>query len=206
MLVPLVLPLALAACGGAEPPPQEYPPPHYDFLPQIRLSVAEIEIDDSWAPRGAGRHVENLAPVQPRDALRQMGQDRLFASGGPGKAVFIVEDASIIRATNQYVGSFAVRIDIADASGNLLASETARATRTRVIGSESRNGIRSDLYALVRDMMDDMNVEFEYQLRRALKEAPQATSPISPQAEPVQMQDLTNPAGPTGQSLPANPE
>jgi hypothetical protein len=193
----LLMTIAMAACSSEpEPPPQDYPQPHYDYLPQIRMSVSDVEIDDSWAPRGAGRHVENLAPVTPRDALRQMGQDRLFASGGPGRAVFVIEDASIIRATNQYLGTFAVRVDIADAGGNQLASATARGTRTRVIGSESRNGIRSDLYGLVTDMMADMNVELEYQLRRALKEAPQATRPASPEAEPVQIQDLSNPGAP----------
>jgi hypothetical protein len=204
--VVLLLPLVLGACAGVEPPPQEYPTPHYDFLTQIRLSVADIEIDDSWAPRGVGRHVEGLAPTPPRDALAQMGRDRLFAAGGPGRAVFVVEDASIVRGVDQYIGIFAVRVDVADAGGNQLASTVARATRTRLIGSESRNGVRSDLYALVGDMMQDMNVELEYQLRRTLKDAPAARSPLSPQVEPVQVQPLTDPAIPPGGMLPAEPE
>lgn len=201
----LLLPFVLGACGGVEPP-QEYPVARYDYLPQVRLAVADIEIDDSWAPRGTGRHVESLAPTPPREALGQMGRDRLFAAGGPGHAVFVIEDASIIRGVDQYVGNFSVRVDIANAAGDQLTSATARATRTRLIGGESRNGVRSDLHELVRDMMQDMNVELEYQLRRALKDVPAVSSPISPQVEPVQIQELTSPAVPPGRMLPAEPE
>jgi len=55
-------------------------------------------------------------------------------------------------------------------------------------------------------MMQDMNVELEYQLRRTLKDAPAARSPLSPQVEPVQVQPLTDPAIPPGGMLPAEPE
>ncbi len=203
--VVLLLPFVSAACGEVEPP-QEYPVARYDHLPQVRLAVADVEIDDSWAPRGAGRHVENLAPTPPREALGQMGRDRLFAAGGPGRAVFVIEDASILRGADQYLGNFSVRVDVANAAGELLTSATARATRTRLIGGQSRNGVRSDLYELVFDMMQDMNVELEYQLRRALKDVPAARGPVSPQVEPVQIQELTNPAAPPGGMLPAEPE
>jgi hypothetical protein len=39
-------------------------------------------------------------------------------------------------------------------------------------------------------MMDDINVEFEYQLRRSLSEYLQTTSPGAPPPPPVQSQDL----------------
>ena len=110
--VPLLFaPFLVASCG--EEPAASYPKPSYDHLTTLKLNVGRVEIDDSWAPRGASRRVEYLAPITPRDALRRMAEDRVIASGSSGLAVFVIEDASIIRTAKHYEGILAVRLAFA---------------------------------------------------------------------------------------------
>jgi hypothetical protein len=206
----LALPLALAACGGEEAtPPVNYPPLRYDYLPKLRLNVARIAIDDSWAPRGEARHVEFLAPEQPRDALRQMAQDRLFPAGAHGVASFVIEDASIVRGPGQLDGSLRVRLDIIDDSGTLLGSAEARVRQVRPLDDDSPAVMRDVLYRFVRSMMEEMNVNFEFELRKALKTTLQTTSPTGPEATPVQSEPLgapgSEPPAPTATPEPAAP-
>ena len=201
----LLLPLLLAACGGDQAAAPNYQPPSYDYLTKLRLAVGSISIDDSWVPRGAARHVEYLAPTPPLDALRRMAQDRLVATGGKGRASFVIDDASIIRSPRQYEGSLAVRLDVADDSGTSLGHAGARVTRTRDVTGEDPEQVRADLYALVRDMMRDMNVEFEYQVRRAMKNMLEATNPEVPPAGPVQSEDLGAPGAGVSSGAPGAP-
>lgn len=189
----LALPATLVGCG--EEAPASYPEPSYDHLVTLNLNVGRIDIDDRWAPRGASRRMEFLAPVTPRTALRRMAQDRLVAGGTAGRAVFVIDDASIIRAPQHYEGRFEVRLDLADDSGNRLGQATARVTQLRPVGEENERAVRDDLYAFVRDLMSEMNVEFEFQIRRMMREALQTTSPGVPDAAPVEAQPLDQPQG-----------
>src|SRR5277367_5755431 len=105
----LLLPLALAACGG---PPPTYPPLRYDYLPPIRLNVASITVQQAYVPSGAAPDVSPLDPVQPVDALRQMAQDRLKPFGPAGRAVLVIQNASIVRDGDMITGTMAVRLDV----------------------------------------------------------------------------------------------
>jgi len=189
----LLLPAFLIACGD-DPPPPSYPMPRFDHLPKLELKVQDIEIDDTWAPRGVSRRVDHLSPITPRAALRQMAADRLSASGNDGRAVFIIEDASIVRAPKHYEATLQVRLDMADDSGARLGQATARVVQIRPLGDDSPRAVRDDLYAFVRELMTEMNVEFEFQVRKALKDALQTTSPAAPEPAPVESQPLENPS------------
>lgn len=191
LLLSLLLPLA--ACAGETPVAPVYEPANYDYLTRLRLKVAKISIDDSWVPRGQGRHVEYLAPTTPLAALRTMAEQRLLPAGNTGEARFIVEDASIIRAQGRYLGKLAVRLDVTDADGNDVAQITARAVQTREISGSGQGAVRADLYALVKGLMRDMNVEFEYQIRRVMSDRLESTDPTAPSPPSVQSEDLTAP-------------
>jgi hypothetical protein len=191
LLLSLLVPLA--ACGVEGPAPPVYQPPNYDYLTRLRLKVAKISIDDSWVPRGEARHVEYLAPTTPRAALRTMAEQRLVAVGSTGEARFSIEDASIIRARGQYLGTLAVRLEVTDAAGDEVAQLTARVAHTREMSGDDPEAVRADLYALVKDMMRDMNVEFEYQIRRVMADRLEATDPTAPPPPPVQSEELTPP-------------
>jgi len=196
----LLAPLAVAAC--ADEAPATYPPPSYDYLTKLELKVGRVEIDDSWVPRGAARRVDHLAPVTPREAMRRLAEDRLVAAGSAGRAVFVIEDASIIRGPRNYEASLAVRLDMADDAGNRIGQATARVVQLRPVRDGSERAVRDDLYAFVRDLMAEMNVEFEYQVRRALREALQATSGSAPAPAPVEAQSLDAPGEAPDQQAP----
>lgn len=187
----LALPLWLAACGGGGTPPANYPSLSFDYLSALKIDVARIDIDDNWAPRGAARHVEYLAPETPRAALVQMARDRLVTVGSKGVASFVIEDASIIQGARSYELSMAVRFDVADEGGNRLGGATARVSKVQPARDDGPQAVRQALYDLVRDGMRDMNVEFEYQVKLALKSMLEATNPTVAAPAKVQSEDLS---------------
>ncbi len=164
----LALPLGLAACGGDEVPPTEpYTQLHYEFLPKLRLNVGSVTVDDRAHPMGP----EDLAaqsPAIPALALEQMAHDRLFASSTAGAANFVVDQASIVRQPNGTLsGVMSVHLDITTATGANAGFASAEVERQHIPGSDAEN-LQNNLYDLTKQMMDAMNVEFEFQLKKTL--------------------------------------
>lgn len=194
LAAPLLVAPWLAACVE-EPPPATYKPLDFAYLPKLRLDVASVDIEDSWSPGagGDGKHVEQQSPVQPLDALRRMGQDRVVASGSSGHATFVIDDASLSRMNDRYEADFAVHLDVSSGDGTRTGYAEARISRTMTIVDYSPEGTRRGLYDLVKAAMDDMNVEFEYQVRRSLKDWLQNTTGSAPEPAPVEQQTLDTP-------------
>ncbi len=197
----LTLLAGLTGCVvDAPPPPLAVVQPDYSYLTKLRLNVATLAIDDSWTPRAdSGLHVESLSPIQPIDALRRMGQDRLVAQGTSGQARFVVTDASILQMRGRLDGSFAVRLEVATSDGARSGFAEARVVRVRTLTGDEADGGRAAAYELTRRMMDDLNVEFEFQVRHSLGDYLLASgengAAVAPPA-PVQSQDLGTPGGP----------
>jgi len=135
--------------------------------------------------------------VRPVDALRQMAHDRLAASGNSGQARFVIEDASILAGPGRLDGSMAVRLDVGTSDGTRSGYAEAKVVRSITGGPDQADGGRQAAYDLTRRMMDDMNVELEYQIRRTLRDYLLATSLTAPAPGPVQSQDLAPPPGAT---------
>jgi hypothetical protein len=191
----LLLGLALFGCGEDEPPaPASFPPLHYDYLKKLRLNVGTIDIQDQSHALGEA-DVSAQSPAPPGQALLQMAHDRLFAAGTTGQAVFTVEQASIVRQPGGVLaGEMDVRLDVTGGAGLPAGMAEARVARTHVPGSEPENQ-QTVLYDLTRQMMDEMNVELEYQLRRSLRgwlegaaavPAPVTVQPLPPAFPPLQ--------------------
>jgi hypothetical protein len=149
-------------------PPRRYAAPSYTYLTPLRLKVASIEIDDSWVPAAGVPDISTLSPMQPIDALRRMAQDRLIAVGSGGRAVFRIEDAGINRIGDQLQGHLGVLLDIYTSENVRTAYAEARVARASILIGRGLDTLRSALYDLTKLMMTDMNVEFEYQVRRSL--------------------------------------
>jgi hypothetical protein len=161
----LLLPLVLAACGGDEE--QVFDPLRYNYLPPIQLNVASIAVEQRFIPSGVDPDVSSQDPVPPIEALKAMANDRLQAFGTANKAIFGILDASLMRQNDVVTGSLAVSLTILDDKGTQLGFAEAR-VQTRHTG---RIGdIKPVLYDMTKAMMSDMNVEFEYQIRRNLKD------------------------------------
>jgi hypothetical protein len=174
--------LLLAACGGHER--RDYPPLRYNYLLPLGLNVAQIRIEQRYMPSGAPPDVSQLDPVPPVDALRSMATDRLQALGATGTAVFSILNAALIRKDDTLSGTFEVELDVYSAPDTRAAYATASVTGSY---SGDLDDIRSRLYDMTRSLMDRMNVEFEYQVRRSL--GGWLLSAGVPQA-PVQQQPL----------------
>ena len=168
----VLLLLATAACGGSntQVPPARYDVPSYSYLTPLRLNVAQISINDAWAPHGSATHVEAQSPLSPREALARMAQDRLVAAGASGRGTFHILDASITQSGRTLEGRFSVRIDLVDEHGVRKANASATVVGSRTVSDGSNAALRSALYDFTRKLMDDMNVELEFQARKYLRD------------------------------------
>ncbi len=184
----LLLPLVLAACGGDEEP--VYEPLRFNDLPPIQLNVASMEVQQRFIPSGMAPDVSLQDPAPPIEALKAMANDRLQAFGTANKAVFAILDASLTRSGDEVDGSFAVSLTILDDNGTQLGFATAR-VQSRHTGR--LGNIRQVLYDMTKAMMSDMNVEFEYQIRKSLK--PWLTSDTA-SPTPVEQAPLDQPSTP----------
>jgi hypothetical protein len=190
----LLLPLALAACGG---PPPDYPPLRYNYLPPIRLNVASVEVRQDYVPSGVAPDLSSLDPVQPVDALRQMAADRLQPFGPAGRAVFVIQNASVLRDGDTITGTFAVRLDIYTSANNRVGYAEARVAHSH---SGHVDDIHQLLYDMTKQLMDEMNVQFEYQVVHSLRDW---VAPVGGGPAPVQQQPLAVPgAGPPPGAVP----
>lgn len=156
---------ALAGCGDDTAPvtPGEFPPLHYGYLPPIRLNVASIDVGNAAPPS----RLAAKSPALPADALAAMAHDRLQPAGPTGTALFTITDAGIDRNDDGGLTEhLAAHVDITGADGAREGFAEARVSRS-VSGDEAVVGPAS-LYALTRQTMEDMNVEFEYQVRAHL--------------------------------------
>ena len=188
----LLLPLALAACGG---PPPEYPTLRYAYLPPIRLNVASIEVRQDFVPSGVAPDVSPLDPAQPADALRQMAADRLKPFGPAGRAVFVIENASMIQDGDTITGTFAVRLDIYTSANNRAGYAEARVSHTH---SGNIDDIHRVLYDMTKQLMDDMNVQLEYQVIHSLRDwvISGTAAPTPVQQQPLVTPGTLSPAAP----------
>jgi len=203
VLASVLLPLAVAGCGGEPPPPPRvFTPPNYSYLTKLRLNVGEIDVEDHAGPGGAevqtgGEDVSSQSPTPPSVALEEMAHDRLFAAGTSGKAVFVIDQASILRAPDGTLsGLLAVHLDLLTARGAHGGYAEARVAKQYVPGSEPAD-FRGTLYDLTNQMMADMNVELEFQVRKSLKDWLVTTTAVP---LPVQAQPLAPPPPPPATS------
>jgi hypothetical protein len=162
----LLLPLALAACGGGDDDDLVFAPLRYNDLPPIQVKVATIAVEQRFMPSGVPPDVSNLDPAPPSEALKAMANDRLQAFGTANKAVFAVLDASMTRDEDAITGSLAVSLTIVDDNGVQMGYAEAHVHSRR---TGQAHGIRPVLYDMTKTMMNDMNIEFEYQIRHNLK-------------------------------------
>jgi hypothetical protein len=184
----LALPLLLAACGDDSPDTGNvFPPLRYDYLPPIQLNVASVEIQQRFIPSGLPPDVTSSDPVQPIDALKAMANDRLQSLGTANKAIFAILNASLTQDNDVIRGSFSVSLTVYD--GDNAQQGYAVATVDRSHSGDIEN-LGKTLYAFTKAMMNDMNVEFEYQVRRNLKDW--LTSSAAPDT-PVQQDPLDQP-------------
>ena len=188
----LLLVFAFAACRGGpddRESTESFEPLTYDYLTPIRLNVATVDVAPPPAPSGAGDDMTVLDPVRPADAMVQMAHDRLQALGTSGRAVLTIEDATISRTDDVLDGSFAVELDIYTSTDARAAFAEARVSGRRPVGDGE--SARQALYSLTKELMAQLNVELEFQVRRSLRDW--LVQPSAPEPTAVQQQPLPPP-------------
>ena len=87
----------------------------------------------------------------------------------------------------------AVHLDVfAGEGGDRTGYAEARVARRRT-SNDTDEDSRAVLYDFTTQMLNDMNVEFEFQVKRSLKDWLQATAGAAPPPPPVQEQTLAPP-------------
>jgi len=215
---------ALAGCGSDEPPPS-FAPLHYDYLSRFQLNVASLQVVDNAPPGSVPGDISGAAPTPPDQALQRMANDRLAAAGTAGTAIFSIDRASILHAPGGTLeGEMDVHLDIVLPSGQHAGLAEAKVTRSYKPDDSSGNADSpTALYTITSQMMNDMNVELEMQIRGSLKDwlvdaggapiagaiqqqsldAPGAEGSVPPPATPATPAATANPATPGIPAVPA---
>jgi hypothetical protein len=166
----LLLPLWLASCGDDDVPAPtlrgDFPPLRYNYLPPISLNVQRVEIAGDYVLPQGDLEIIGSSPVNPIDTLYAMARDRLKPVAADGAATFRILMASIIRRREKLDGVLAVRLDVHNAGDTATGYTEARVTaaHTGLIRDQ-----RAIVYEMLRSMMENLNVELEYQLRNKLR-------------------------------------
>ncbi|MCA3360956.1 MAG: hypothetical protein ING08_12620 [Roseomonas sp.] len=174
----LALPF-LAACANEKPGPYVPPgPPSYGHLTPLRLKVGRLALQEPAS--GTAMLVEQPAPLQPADVMLRMAQDRLSAAGGPGSARFLIQTARLTRERAAAGGMFSpasetfrcvmrCQLEIISDDDITLAAAAAEARR-EMTGPVRDDAERAEMAERVVKLAgQDLNVEFEFQLRSHLR-------------------------------------
>jgi hypothetical protein len=179
---------AAVLAGCSTPPPRtRFPDLTYGHLGQFRLDVARVEIVSEYRAPGRAPNIEHLLPVVPEQSLRRWAQDRVVATGTPGRfARFVIQEAKVtdtelpktpgIRGsfttdqTNRYDGVLSAALEIREERGNFRAgTASAWATRSRSVPENITVNDREKVwFELTEQLMNDINAELERQIRANL--------------------------------------
>ncbi len=177
----VLLPALAAACARDPGEPEPLPPlvRGYRHLTPIRLNIVEVEMAE---PAPGAVRVDEPCPMRPDRELFTMAQDRIVPMGTQGRGRFLVQAAEFRRERLGGGGLFSgepgerltcrlnCRLEILSAEGQRVGFVEAEARRLRTVADGSSPAARlRAAETVVRQAMDDMNVEFEFQIRRALR-------------------------------------
>jgi len=176
--------LTLAACSSSPPPPPvNYPPLNYSYLPPITLKVATVNVQNDYVPDPGAATLIGEDPEPPATALLGVATQRLVANGTPGTATFTIENASIEEANGNLTGTLTARLDVISADGrrNGFTEASVSHTETAPDPDAAPADVQAALYGMTKQLMDEMNVQMQYQIQRNLSDwvvyAPNAAAP-----------------------------
>jgi len=171
----LLLPILAAACADRSPVPVPPGPIGYRHLTPLPLNVASLEITEADPPQPVG-DIGGRERTRPAEAMRIMARDRIVTVGTSETAVFTPTQAQLVQGRDSLSCLLACRLEILSPLGSRLAFVEA-GSRRAVAGPEAARPRAAE--ALLRQTMDDLNVEFEFQLRRTLRDWVSAVVPTA---------------------------
>jgi hypothetical protein len=209
--------LPLAACGGPAPAPQPqvFAPLNYDYLPPIVLKVSTLNVVNNYVPSADEAALIAQDPAPPASTLLAMLNHRLVAYGTPGTGTVTVQSASINQVGGNFTGAMTVDINLASADGRSTGFAEASVSASQTAPDPDSGQTPAALYAVTKQLMDNMNVQLQYQIQHNLGpflsySAAPGVSPLAPGAAgAIQATPLTAPgtapAAPAAGTLPPLP-
>jgi len=123
--------------------------------------------------------------------VARMGRDRIVPSGTRGRARFVVETATLTRSGDAIAVLLRARVEVLE-DGRRVAFAEAQSNRGATGAGGGATARARAAEALVARAMEELNVEFELQVRRNLRDWLMDTTPDAP---PV---PVGPPGGPPG--------
>jgi hypothetical protein len=167
----LVSGLALSACGGRPPPaPVVYAKLDYSYLPQLKLRVASVNVQNTYVPNPDEATLIGQDPEAPANALSDLLTRRLIPSGAPGVANVTIETASLSESGGNLTGTMTVRVDVSSADGRSSGYTEASVSHTEAApdGDPGDETVRAALYGMTKTLTEDLNDRLQYQLQHNL--------------------------------------
>jgi hypothetical protein len=137
-------------------------------LPPISLRVASVNVQNVYVPSADDATLIGEAPEAPANALLDMLNRRLIPSGAPGTATVTVEMASLDETGGNLTGTLSVRVDLTGPRGATGFTEANVSHTQAAPDSDAPEDMRAALYGLTKNLMDQMNVQLQYQLQHDL--------------------------------------
>ena len=177
LAVALVGGLALSAC--TTPPPQNrFPEITFRHLPQIKLDVREVTVEDEYRSPGTSPNVEHLFPVRPAMAAAAWGRDRLVEAGPARRLSYIVREASAVEAelktkeglsgvltvdqSERYDLRIVVEMQIIGDDGRTEGTANAQVERSFTVAEDIKLGEREKAwFKMTEDAIKELDVQLE---------------------------------------------
>lgn len=200
LLSPMV---GLTACSSDGP--KTFAPLTYDYLTPIFFNVDHITVQNLTENQKYPRDVTNLSPILPATALQSMANTRFQARGSSGSGTFTINRASLQeQGHNGIYGQMDATFDVYNNNNQKIASVQASVNHTyNIDSSKGDSSSKANLYEATQKLMQDMNVELEFQIRKHLdKYLVDATG--TPVSGGIKTEDLSKPgsAGPVPATAP----
>ncbi len=174
--------LTLAACESSPPPRPTFPDIRFTERPPMRIDAAAVDIERQFRPTLRPPNVEHLFPVSPERAMENWARDRLQATGTGRRVRVRIVDASVrevelprtggVRGAfttdqaQRYDATVEMSVDVMGDRGFAERSVTAKAARSRSVPEDITPNDRGKVwYELTKELMADLDVELERQIR-----------------------------------------
>ena len=173
----------LTAACAFDDPQNRFADITFAHLPDIRLDVGDVRIEQTYVSPGRDPNVEHRFPVKPEDAALRWGQDRLEAEGDRLVFRYIVREASVtetaletesgvtgLLTTDQaerYDARIVIDMQILDGR-QVQATASAEARRFITVPEGISLKEREQVwYELTDKLMNDLNSQLEETIRSA---------------------------------------
>jgi hypothetical protein len=174
--------LTLAACESKPPPRPTFADIRFTERPPMRIDAAAVDIERQFRPTLRPPNVEHLFPVSPERAMENWARDRLQATGTSRRVRVRIVDASVrevelprtggVRGAfttdqaQRYDATVEMSVDIMGERGFAERSVTAKAARSRSVPENITPNDRELVwYQLTKELMADLDIELERQIR-----------------------------------------